>query len=210
MKRLIFPVLLFLISITAFAQKNTDDHKNEFGFQIGGEIVPSISAGTPPSKLNFTGSIAYQLNYARRIVQWNKVGIHIELPANASPSHRVTSTNTATPVSLATFFLTPSMRVNVKPQSSISPWLSVGGGYGLLEYSEKLRNGTDTGKLLFHSRALQWGGGLDFKTSIKFLLPIRFRIEARDFYTLNKPAYALTGIERQHNVVVSGGAFWKF
>ena len=205
-------LLMFAFALPAVAQKNDDDRKNEFGFSIGGESIPGNSTRTIPSApIDFGSSVAYQLHYGRRLFTGNKVAFTFEVPATAAPSHSVSSTNPATPVSLATFYVTPSFRLNFKPSARLSPWLSFGGGYGLYEGSVRLGDGTTNFNRYSGTGALQWGAGADFKTPLKLVFPISLRGEVRDFYTLdtlnfNDPVMRTT----QHNVVAGGGFFWRF
>jgi len=204
---------IFAFALAAQAQKNNDDNrKNELGFTIGGEAIPDTSTRTVPSApINIGSSIAYQLHYARRLWKGNKASLFFEVPAVAAPSHDVSSTNAATPVSLATFYVTPSLRLNLRPAARLSPWLSFGGGYGLYEGSERFGNGLTNPNRFSGTGALQWGAGADFRTPLKIIFPISLRGEIRDFYTLdtlnfNNPLTRTT----QHNVVAGGGLFWRF
>jgi opacity protein-like surface antigen len=205
-------VLLLTVSTSAFGQKSTAESKNEFGFSIGGELIPGNSTlGPPAAPINFSSSVIFQLHYARRLKQGKHLALYFEVPAAAAPSHVVESTNAATPVNLATFFVTPSFRVNFKPASRVSPWLSFGGGYGLYEGSEGLRNLDVNPDRFTNTAALQWGAGVDYKTSLKVFFPISLRGEIRDFYTLDTLNFnnAITN-NRQHNVAIGGGFFWRF
>jgi len=216
MKRVLVPAIIltiFAFVVAGEAQKNNDDdHKNEFGFTIGGEVIPDTSTKTtPPAPINIGSSIAYQLHYAHRLWKGDKAALFFEVPAVAAPSHDVSSPNVATPISLATFYVTPSFRLNLRPSARLSPWLSFGGGYGLYEGSERLENGLTNFNRFSGTGALQWGAGADFTTPFKIIFPISLRGEVRDFYTLdtlnfNNPLARTT----QHNVVAGGGFFWRF
>ncbi len=206
-------VTIFAVALTGQEQRNNDDNrKNEFGFTIGGEVISDTSTETSPSApINIGSSIAYQLHYAHRLCKGEKTSLFFEVPAAAAPSHDVASSNVATPVNLATFYVTPSFRLNLRPSARLSPWLSVGGGYGLFEGSERLQNGVANSSRFSGTGALQWGAGADFRTPLRIVFPISLRGEVRDFYTLdtlhfNNPIARTT----QHNVVAGGGFFWRF
>jgi len=194
------------------AQKNDADRKNEFGFSIGGELIPDNSTqATPAAPINFSSSVAFQLHYAHRLKEGKNLALYFEVPAVAAPSHVVESNDVATPVNLATFFVTPSFRVNFKPASRLSPWLSFGGGYGLYEGSEGLRNLAVNPDRFTNTATLQWGAGVDYKTKLKVLFPISLRGEIRDFYTLDTLNFNTSvSNNSQHNVVAGGGFFWRF
>jgi hypothetical protein len=215
MKRVLVPAIIltiFAFALAAEAQKNDDNRENEFGFTIGGELIPDPSTKTSPSApINIGSSIAYQLHYAHRLWKGDKAALFFEVPATAAPSHDVSSPNPATPVRLATFYVTPSFRLNLRPLSGLSPWFSFGGGYGLYEGSEWLENGLTNFNRYSGTGALQWGVGADFRTPFKIIFPISLRGEVRDSYTLdtlnfNNPVARTT----QHNVVAGGGLFWRF
>ena len=201
--------MLLAAAVPAVAQNGDNDRKNEFGFTLGGEVIPSNSTLSAP--VNFGSSIAFQLHYARRIVGGSHAALYFEVPASAAPSHSVGAVAGVTPVSLATFYVTPLFRVSFRPQARLSPWLSFGGGYGLYEGSEKLSDGAVNLDRFTNTVALQWGAGVDYKTRLKILFPISLRGEVRDFYTLDTLNFNnAVGNTSQHNVVIGGGFFWRF
>jgi hypothetical protein len=206
--------ILFAVVVVAAAvgQSSSSETKNEFGFTIGGELIPDNSTQGPPSvPITIGSSVAFQLHYARRLAAGRRASLFFEVPASAAPSHTLTSANLATPVSLATFFVTPSFRVSFRRGSRVSPWLSFGGGYGLYEGSENLGNGAVNANRFTSTGALQWGAGADIKTGLKILFPISLRGEVRDFYTLDTLDFNTPVTNNsQHNVVVGGGFFWRF
>jgi hypothetical protein len=185
---------------------------NELGLLIGAEFIRENSVLESPSiPLRYGKSEAFQINYARRLRQNEKVGLWLEIPALAGPSHSINRANPQLPTSLATFYATPSFRVSFSPASTFTPWLSIGGGYALFETSVKLANGTSNPDQLTNTAALQFGGGVDIKTPVHFLLPIGLRAEVRDFYALDVPAFSVaTGDQTQHNLTVSGGLILRF
>jgi hypothetical protein len=206
--------ILFAVVIVAAAvgQKGSAENKNEFGFTIGGELIPDNATQSSASvPINIGSSVAFQLHYAHRLLAAERASLFFEVPASAAPSHTLTSTNLATPVSLATFFVTPSFRVSFRPTSRVSPWLSFGGGYALYEGSEALGNAAVNPNRFTSTGALQWGAGADIRTGLKILFPISLRGEIRDFYTLDTLDFnAPVTNNSQHNVVAGGGFFWRF
>jgi hypothetical protein len=206
-------MLIAVMTVTAaFGQSGSSESKNEFGFTIGGELISDNDTQGPPSvPINIGSSVAFQLHFARQLFAGERASLFFEVPASAAPSHNLSSANPATPVSLATFFVTPSFRVSFRPESRVSPWLSFGGGYGLYEGSEDLGNGAANPDRFTSTGALQWGAGADIKTGIKVLFPISLRGEVRDFYTLDTLDFNTpVANNSQHNVVVGGGFFWRF
>jgi hypothetical protein len=195
-----------VVSTAAQAQNN------EIGLLIGAEFIPESSVpGTPAVSVRYGNSEAFQINYAHRLVQKDKIGLWLEVPALAGPSHSINGGNPDLPTSLATFYATPSFRIKFSPASTFAPWLSFGGGYTLFETSAKLASGTRNSNQLTSTAALQFGGGVDIKTPIHIFLPIALRAEVRDFYSLGAPTFSIaTDDQNQHNVAVSGGLVLRF
>jgi hypothetical protein len=193
----------------AFAQ---DNRINELGLLLGIESVPGNALATAPGgAVTFGKSEAFQLNYARRLFQGDKAALWLEFPALAGPSHEIRTANPATPVSVATFYVTPSFRVNIVPRARVSPWLSFGGGYSLFETSEAFSNGVQNPNRLTNTAVLQFGGGADFRTPLRILVPINLRAEVRDFHSFEAQDVnaALRG-PGQHGVVISGGLLLRW
>lgn len=109
-------------------------------------------------------------------------------------------------------FVTPGLRAKLLPGASISPFVSVGGGWARYSLGPASNN----------KGALEFGGGVDFKTGIPLL---GFRAEVRDFVT-SEPRFDLgfssvTGFPvagsqdlqggfHRNNVLVGGGAVFSF
>ena len=193
--------LLFVMCLPAVGQSH-----NELGLLLGVEIIPDHSTAAPSVPITFSKGSSLQATYAHRVLGGGSTALLFEVPFVASPSHSVRSFAQSTPVSLATLYVAPGLRLAGSPDNPLSPWLSFGGGYGLYESSEKLGNGLPNPDRFRSTGTLPFGGGVDFKTPLHFLYPIGLRAEVRDFYTLDTPNFISTIREnRQHNVVASGG-----
>jgi hypothetical protein len=204
-------IVILFFSCSAWAQAQAKEENNQLGLLLGAEFITDNSTAAIPSvPVNIGNSEVFQLNFAHRLA-----GAHtqlwLEIPAAAGPSHSVRSADLNTPISLATFYATPSFRVNFAAQRPLSPWLSFGGGYALFQGSDKLRNGLANPDLFTNTGALQFGGGVDIRTPLKILKPIGFRGEVRDFYSIDTPRF-ITPVrdDHQHNVIVSGGFILRF
>lgn len=182
--------------------------KNEVGLLLGGSIVP-----TSATNLKINSGLAYQATYAYRFKANGGIGIGFEVPFVALPSQDVRSNSPFSPRNYASIFITPGFRLTFVPNSAISPWASVGGGYARFAESTTLVTGVpNTFKTGTNKGALQYGGGVDFKTPFKVPLPfpLAFRGEVRDFYT-GQPRLNVVRLNNgQHNVVVSGGIVLRF
>jgi hypothetical protein len=152
----------------------------------------------------------YSVDYARRLSSGN-TALRLEFPFAAAPSQKVESAQLNTITSLATLFVTPSLRGRLVSHAPASPWLSSGFGYGLHEGSRVLQNGVINREIHRNVATAQVGGGIDVRTRLRLLFPIGLRGEVRDFYTLGKPSFGVP-VQRseQHNVVVSGGLVIHF
>jgi hypothetical protein len=96
----------------------------------------------------------------------------------------------------STFFFTPSLRLKFSPLSRVSPFVSAGGGLGTFS----------AGSGLDKHGAFQVGGGLDFKTPLRYL---GFRIEARDFVT-GPPSFSTLTNNHLNNLFVGGGIVFRY
>jgi hypothetical protein len=132
--------------------------------------------------------------------------LSLELPVAGITSQKITLASTPGTVvdNLSTLFITPGLRLKVLPIAPISPWVSFGGGWA--RYS--LDSGTKTNK-----GAVQYGGGLDFKTGLPLL---GFRAEVRDFVT-GDPDFGLGSVLagttsglHHHNILAGGGIVLRF
>ena len=112
------------------------------------------------------------------------------------------------PTDYKQLFVTPAVRVNLFPTTAVSPWVSLGGGFGhFSEGNDPRSTAAPIPASRRHRRALQGGIGLDVKVWRK----LSIRGEVRDFWS-GEPDFPLapTGKSRQHNFFVGGGAFWRF
>lgn len=108
-------VLMLWMCCLSFAQ----EEKNELGLLLGAEFVPKTT--TPFNEtVNFGKSIAYSVDYARRLSAGN-TALFLEFPFAAAPRHKVESAELNTISSLATLFVTPSLPSPVcQPRSGIA------------------------------------------------------------------------------------------
>jgi hypothetical protein len=136
--------------------------------------------------------------------------LYVEVPVAGIPSQTVHfSTAPATVVAnMSSVYVTPGFRLKVLPGAPISPFVALGGGWAHYSLGG---GGTNKG-------ALEYGGGLDFKTGIPFL---GVRGEVRDFVTgdpnfgLLGPIAGFTGSSNQsglhrHNILAGGGIVLRF
>jgi hypothetical protein len=194
------------VSISGFAQQ--DRKKNELGLTLGPELIPSRSAASQP--LDFANSVVFGANYARRLAG-DKTQFYLQVPFAAAPRHDISTRNFGSIRNLATLYVTPSLRVQFEGRSRLSPWISAGFGYGLYEGSMLLFGGSKNPRRYTSSSTAQFGAGVDLRTGLKIIFPIRLRGEVRDFYTVSSPAFGIPmNGPGQHNVQASGGIVLSF
>ncbi|HZD96305.1 MAG TPA: hypothetical protein VE133_18730 [Candidatus Sulfotelmatobacter sp.] len=207
MKR--FFVLMAILCVAraaAFAQKA------DVAFVAGGSFVSDSQStfSTGPgaiTSLKTDNHIFLEGTLGVRMLDAKLASLHFEVPVAGIPSQKLTLGSTPSTVidHISTVFVTPSLRLKLLPVAPISPWVSFGGGWA--RYG--LDSGTKTNK-----GAVQYGGGLDFKTGLPVL---GFRAEVRDFVT-GDPDFGLgtvlagntKGGLHHHNVLLGGGIVLRF
>ncbi|HZQ92516.1 MAG TPA: hypothetical protein VFA60_12035 [Terriglobales bacterium] len=205
--------VLLCASLLPVTPALSQERNNEVGLLLGAIKTPDTTArltapATAPVRIG-TG-LSLQATYARKLTSSPRAAVYLEVPFVATPSTDVSSPFTAAPRNYASLFITPGVRVAFAPNSGISPWLAVGGGYARFdESSTRIDGAPNASPRGANSGAAQFGGGVDFKTPVKILFPIGLRAEVRDFYS-NQPNFGAPTDDRQHNVVFSGGIVLKF
>lgn len=199
-------LVFFLLPIFCFAQKN------ELSFTVGGlissdqtvgfnvcpAIVPSTCVGAFSAKTN-TG-VGFEGVFSRQLFHFGPGSLDLELPLLGAPSRDIHLGEAPGGPGASALFFTPSVRLQFFHSKPISPFASIGGGLAHFGFQG---NDRTTG-------ALQYGGGLDFKTPLPHLA---FRAEVRDFYAAGPIAptsVAPVSPARQHNVFAGGGIVLRF
>lgn len=193
-------VLALIFTFAAF--RPASGQNNEVGLLLGGSIVP-----TSTNNLRINSGLAYQATFAHRFTN-NGIGFGFEVPFVALPSQDVRSNSIFVPRNYASIFIAPGFRVTFTPHAVISPWASAGGGYARFAESTTLGTGApNTFKKGTNKGALQFGGGVDFRTPIKILA---LRAEIRDFFTGEPRLNFQRPQSGQHNIITSGGFVLRF
>ena len=187
----LFIWFLSALTISAAAQNN------EVALTIGDYFPMHASARSHDV-------FAVQGNVARRVLRFPAASLYIELPITGALSSPVTATKilggqSFTTRSYSSLFVTPGLRLQIIPNSRLSPFLPVGGGlahFGRASMSSSSSTNTDV---------LDVGGGLDWKIS-RFLI---LRGEVRDFYS-GGPQLISGLTDRENQVVAAGGVAFRF
>jgi hypothetical protein len=185
--------------------------KNELGLLLGGPVTPELAISNQAARITFGSGITFQATYAHRLLDLKAAAVSFEVPFIAAPNIPVSSATNAVPANYASLFITPGLRLKIRPNSTVSPWISVGGGYARFHESAELQDGSpNPGRIGSNRGAAQFGGGVDLHSPIKVFFPIGLRVEIRDLYS-GKPSYNLpTGGGFQHNLLFSGGLVLAF
>jgi hypothetical protein len=209
MKRLAILCAILCVSTFAVAQQA------DVAVVVGGSFVNNsrvtfLSTPTVVNTVKTNNQFFYEGALAVRLANAHLISLHLELPVvgiHSSSSHIAIAApvgDTTITLDTSALFITPALRLKILPVSPISPWISVGGG--LARFSQDFGPTTNKG-------AIEYGGGLDFKTGLPVL---GFRAEVRDFVTGN-PNFGFTNIVtgdngglRRHNLMVGGGIVLRF
>jgi hypothetical protein len=213
-KGAVFAILVIAISTCALAQKN------EASISAGAvatsnqqtmNLVFTCPVFFPncggPFRMSTDPGVAFEGDYVREIFNFHAASLGAEFPILGIPGRDVTTTVAGgQPPGIAPFansyssiFFTPSARIKFLPGGAAAPFLSLGGGFAWHIAGTTVRRG-----------ALQFGGGVDFKTPLPHL---GIRAEVRDFLAkrfLENTTGSLVSPERLHNVFAGVGVVVRF
>jgi hypothetical protein len=207
-KQAVIAVLAVTMSILG-ASAAAQDEKNELTGILGRIIISDqgIPGATAPNNAVRSGKgLTFEVNYARRFFGTPIYAVSGEVPAVFNLDEDLNSGNVV-PKDYKQIFVTPAARVNLFPYTAVSPWVSVGGGFGRFSENKTLIFGGTNPAGSSTTGVLQMGLGLDVKVWRRFSI----RGQVRDFWsgTPDLPL-AATGKSRQHNFFVGGGVIWHF
>jgi Outer membrane protein beta-barrel domain len=200
---------MMMLAASAAAQ----DERNEIGGMIGRIFISDqgIKNATYFDPVIHSGKgLSVEGEYARRMIVAPIYSISIEGLVVYNPDEDLNAGeygHAVVPSDYKQLFITPAARVNLFPTTAVSPWVSLGAGFGHVSQGKDLvYGGTNPGKSTT-SAVIEAGIGLD----VKVWKRLSVRGEARDFYS-GEPDFPLapTGKTRAHNFFVGGGAFWRF
>ncbi len=180
---------------------------NELSVTGGRTFVSTQTVPSTELPLHFgnAGSIAF--NYGRLLKHYKIFGLSAELPIAIYPRMDVNYPLGTNAKDFGAFFITPSVRVNIFSGEGVTPWVSVGGGYGRFRQAPvTLYEEPNPGPSGGNTGVFQAGVGLD-------VWPWHHwgaRLEARDFYSGTPDLNVDTGRTRQHNYYVGVGVIYRF
>jgi hypothetical protein len=195
---------------------SAQDEKNELTGMIGRMIISDQGVHGPntPTINPYVRSgkgLTFEVSYARRLWSTPVLGLSGEIPAAFNLDEDLGSGADVVPKNYQQIFITPALRLNLFPETAVSPWVSVGGGFAHFSENKDLNyyganpGGSST------SGVLEIGLGLDLMPFRGRFKSFGFRAQGRDFWSgaPNLPL-AGTGESRQHNYFVGGGVLWRF
>jgi hypothetical protein len=149
----------------------------------------------------------FEFNYGRLLKTHTIFGLYAELPVAIYPRMDVNYFfGTKTPKDIGALFVTPSVRLNIFSSDSVTPWVSVGGGYGRFRVAPVTLYETPNPGSGSNTGVVQFGAGLDVWVWQRW----GARLEARDFYSGAPTLNVDTGRSRQHNYYVGLGVVHRF
>ena len=198
-----------LVALCTFVTQATAQ-KNELSGILGRTFISNQGIQGAPSydpELRFGNGLTFEVNYARRVVDAGLFSLALEVPFVVDPVEDLHAAQNLIPKQYSSFFVTPAARLNAFPDQAVSPWVSLGGGFGHFSESSTLEfGGANPGKPGTATGVLQAGLGLDVRLSGHFSL----RGEGRDFWSGVPQLNVDTGKSRQHNIFAGGGIVWHF
>jgi hypothetical protein len=201
-------VMIFILGAYATGQ----EEKNELTGILGRTFISDqgIHGPNAPPINPFVRSgngLTFEINYARTLLVTPIFSVSGEVPAVFNLDEDIGSGGDVVPSGYKQIFITPSARLNLFPATAVSPWVSLGGGFGHFSEDKSLLFGGKNPGGSSTTGVLQGGIGLDVRVWHRFSI----RGEVRDFWsgTPNLPL-ADTGKTRQHNFFVGGGVIWHF
>jgi len=198
-----------LVALCTFVTQATAQ-KNELSGILGRTFISNQGIQGAPSydpELRFGNGLTFEVNYARRVVDAGLFSLALEVPFVVDPVEDLHAAQNLIPKQYSSFFVTPAARLNAFPDQAVSPWVSLGGGFGHFSESSTLEfGGPNPGKTGTTTGVLQAGLGLDVRLSGHFSL----RGEGRDFWSGVPQLNVDTGKSRQHNIFAGGGIVWHF
>lgn len=199
-------LIVCVVILVAGASAQRNEISGTFGKTfVSSQAIPGANFFDP--NIHFGNGMTVGGNYSRLLRTYGIFGISGEVAGAYSPDMDLNLSQNLIPEGYQSYFVTPAVRVNFFTDQSVTPWVSVGGGYGFFKMSDRLNFfGPNPGKTSTSTGVFQFGAGLDVWPWEKWGL----RLEARDFYSGVPDLNVTTVRSRQHNIYVGGGFIRRF
>lgn len=207
--RILWPGLLFLAAIIyapTAAQSQEQAPNQELTFSLGGIPGQTRTFQGSTGSAQISADRSFGIDYGHRFLGARIAALYGEIEFVAIPNRAVTAASATVSQNYASLYVTPGLRLKFLPASRVSPWVAIGGGYGLYQQSAQLSNGQNTTNKFLNRGVFEYGGGLDYRL-FRFL---GLRGEVRDFFSGNPNLNVALSTSTQHNVVASGGIVLRF
>jgi len=174
---------------------------------VSTETIQNPPAGDVNPKIHFANPWGVEANYSRLLKTRSIFGLYAEVPVAITFRQDLNTGSNLIPKDIGAVFVTPSVRLNIFSSDSLTPWVSVGGGYGHFRESSMLNfYGHNPGPTGTNTGVVQFGAGMD----VWFWHQWGVRAEARDFYSGSPSLNVTTTNSRQHNYYVGAGIAYRF
>ena len=193
-----------LVSICTFIG-HAKAQKNELAGILGrtfisDQVIPTSTS--PDNLLRFGNGLTAEGNISRQIMGGQFLALSLEVPVLWNIDEDTHSHGNPAAPGFSSVFVTPAARVNLFSGTAVSPWVSVGGGFGHFNGSAVQSQSKQSST----NGVFQIGGGLDVALFRHFSI----RGELRDFWSGTPNLNLSTNSSRQHNLFVGGGLVWHF
>src|SRR5258708_32458245 len=111
---------------------------NEVSITAGRTFVSTQTVKSTGLPVHFGNEESVAFNYARLLKSFKVFGLYAELPVAIYPRMDVNYHLGTTPKDIGALFVTPSVRMNIFSGDSVTPWVSVGGGYSRYREAPRL------------------------------------------------------------------------
>jgi hypothetical protein len=180
---------------------------NDVSLTVGRSFVSTQTVPSTDLPIHFGNEVGVAGNYGRLLRNYKIFGVSAELPVAVYFRMDLNYAINQIPKDIGALFITPSVRVNIFSGEAVSPWVSVGGGYGRFREAPELNfYGPNPGPTGTNTGVVQFGAGLDVWPWHSW----GARLEARDFYSGAPDLNVDTGRSRQHNYYVGVGVVHRF
>lgn len=194
----------------SFMAEKTTDQTIHFPAPVSCGLIAVPTCAEFGQRLSDSVRFAFLFTYAHRIVRTGPADLYLEAPFFVIPAHdmrddAIASIPLGGPVPVTTnVFITPSLKAKFLSANSVSPFVSVGGGWA--HYGGNGLNSVGTGvtTTAFNTWALQFGGGVDFRLPVSSLA---VRTEFRDVLTRSR--FGDIGDQRPHNLFMGVGLVYR-
>ncbi len=209
MRRSLGLAMLAVLMLVGIAPAVLAQQANELAGTIGRMVIThQVVPGTNfmGNSVAFGDGISFDATFAHYFKRTTYASFALELPFVMDIKEKLNYGKNVVPASYQSYFVTPSARLVLIPNLLLSPWASLGGGFGHFSESSNLEFGGPNPGSNSTTGILQYGGGLD----VRVWNSVGLRGEFRDFYSGTPKINVDTGRTRQHNRYIGIGIFWQF